>query len=152
MPPILGFERFDLPFDIDEIMQVYPPLKNVNFGIGEIFWHVFMLTILSNLGKLFPMFCYREEATLRERIALAIGMCPRGEIGAGVLIVSMGMLSVIEEKIVVVVMLTLVLNLLLSGPFVIVIQKILASTTPKQNRQGKEREYPHTDSHNPKDH
>ena len=48
--------------------------------------HVLALTVLSNLGKMFPAFCYRREAHWRERLALAIGMWPRGEVGAGVLV------------------------------------------------------------------
>lgn len=39
---------------------------------------------------MFPFFCYRKEATIRERLALSIAIFPRGEVGAGVLVVSMG--------------------------------------------------------------
>ena len=41
------------------------------------------------LGKMFPVFCYRTEATLRTRVALSLGMCPRGEVGAGVIVISL---------------------------------------------------------------
>ncbi len=53
-------------------------------------WHVAALTLLSNLGKLFPAFCYRKEAPLPHRVALSIAMFPRGEVGAGVLLVALG--------------------------------------------------------------
>jgi len=51
--------------------------------------HVLLITLLSNLGKMFPALCYRTEAGFRERLALAIAMFPRGEVGAGVLVVSL---------------------------------------------------------------
>ena len=39
-----------------------------------------------NLGKMFPAFCYRNEAHFRTRLALAIGMMPRGEVCAGIIV------------------------------------------------------------------
>jgi len=63
-------------------------LGSVNLGVA--IWHVAALTFLSNLGKLFPAFCYRKEALFRHRIALSIAMFPRGEVGAGVLLVALG--------------------------------------------------------------
>ena len=51
--------------------------------------HVVLITIVSNIGKCLPMLAYRDEATLRERLALSIGMFPRGEVGIGVLLVSL---------------------------------------------------------------
>lgn len=63
-------------------------LGSVN--VGTALWHVTALTLLSNLGKLFPAFCYRKEASLRHRVALSIAMFPRGEVGAGVLLVALG--------------------------------------------------------------
>lgn len=86
-------------------------------------WHVLALTILSNLGKCFPIFCYKNEASLRERIALSIGMFPRGEVGAGVLLVSISYgftgfpLTVAA--------LSLALNLLLTGVFILIILKLM---------------------------
>ena len=50
---------------------------------------VLAITALSNVGKMFPAFCYRREAALRERLALSVGMFPRGEVGAGVLVISL---------------------------------------------------------------
>ena len=49
------------------------------------------LTVLSNLGKCLLMFCYRkEEASLRKRLAVSAAMFPRGEAGAGVLMLALG--------------------------------------------------------------
>jgi Kef-type K+ transport system membrane component KefB len=57
---------------------------------GVMAGHVLALTLLANLGKMVPAFCYQREAHWKERLALAVGMWPRGEVGAGVLVVSLG--------------------------------------------------------------
>jgi hypothetical protein len=33
-----------------------------------------------------PAFCYQNEASRREALALSIGMFPRGEVGAGMIL------------------------------------------------------------------
>lgn len=86
--------------------------------------HVLVLTVLVNLGKMFPALCYRREASLRERLALAIGMWPRGEVGAGVLIVSLG--YHLGGPMITVSMLCLALNLVLTGVFIYVVKWLLA--------------------------
>ena len=45
---------------------------------GTIAVHVLIVSLLSNLGKLFPVFFYRDRK-LSERLALSIGMFTRGE-------------------------------------------------------------------------
>jgi len=85
--------------------------------------HIIAVTLLANLGKMLPAFCYRREATWQERLALAIGMWPRGEVGAGVLVISIG--YGIGGPIVTVAALSLVLNLVLTGGFVWVVRKLL---------------------------
>ncbi|BDG04843.1 sodium:proton antiporter [Anaeromyxobacter oryzae] len=94
-------------------------------GAGALALHVLGVTALANLGKMFPVFCYRGEATLRERLALSIGMWPRGEVGAGVLVVSLG--YGIGGPMVTVAALSLALNLLLTGGFIAVVKRLLAS-------------------------
>lgn len=92
-------------------------------GWGEIAVHVLVVTILANLGKMFPAFCYRKEASWRQRLAVAIGMWPRGEVGAGVLVVSIS--YGIGGPIVVISMLCLALNLVLTGVFILIIKRLL---------------------------
>lgn len=89
--------------------------------------HVLIVTVLSNLGKMFPAFCYRDEATFRERLAVAIGMWPRGEVGAGVLVVALsyGM----QGPFVLVAMLSLALNLVLTGVFIVIVKRLIAPQT-----------------------
>jgi Kef-type K+ transport system membrane component KefB len=82
-----------------------------------------VVTVLSNFGKMFPALCYRREATWKERLALAIGMWPRGEVGAGVLVVSIG--YGIGGPIVTVAALSLALNLVLTGGFIWMVKKLL---------------------------
>ena len=95
---------------------------SVSWGVMAL--HVVALTVISNLGKMFPALCYRREAHWRERLAVAIGMWPRGEVGAGVLVISLayGM----GGPIVTAAMLSLSLNLLLTGVFILMVKRLLA--------------------------
>jgi len=94
-------------------------------GLGwrAITLHVLILTILSNLGKMFPAFCYRREVHWRHRMAVAIGMWPRGEVGAGVLVLSLS--YGIGGPIVTVAMLSLALNLALTGVFILIVRRLI---------------------------
>ncbi len=94
-----------------------------SLGWGLIALHVVAVTILSNLGKMFPAFCYRREAHWRHRLAVAIGMWPRGEVGAGVLVLSLS--YGIGGPIVTVAMLSLALNLALTGVFIVIVKRLL---------------------------
>jgi Kef-type K+ transport system membrane component KefB len=93
-------------------------------GWGEIALHVAVITIISNIGKMFPAFCYRREAPLRERIALGIGLWPRGEVGGGVIVLSLS--YGIGGPVILVAMLSLALNLLLTGVFIVIIKRIIS--------------------------
>jgi Kef-type K+ transport system membrane component KefB len=85
--------------------------------------HVLAVTLISNIGKMVPLFCYSGEATLRERLALCIGMWPRGEVGAGVLVISLGF--GIAGASLTVAVLSLALNLLCTGLFIVAVKKLL---------------------------
>ncbi len=93
-----------------------PKIDFDSFFILPTIGNVLALTLLSNLGKMYPAFCYKKEATLRERLALSVAMFPRGEVGAGVLLVAISYnLHVNAIKIAA---LSLALNLLLTGVFI----------------------------------
>jgi len=94
-------------------------------GIGTLLLHVLIITLLANLGKMFPLFVYRKEAHWKERLAICVGMWPRGEVGAGVLIVSVG--YGIGGDMVTVAALSLALNLLLTGVFIWIVKRLLAA-------------------------
>jgi hypothetical protein len=102
-----------------------------SLGWRAITLHVIILTILSNLGKMFPAFCYRKEVHWRHRMAVAIGMWPRGEVGAGVLVLSLS--YGIGGPIVTVAMLSLALNLALTGVFILIVKKLI-SGVPEEPR------------------
>jgi hypothetical protein len=93
---------------------------------GIIALHVVLITLISNLGKMFPAFCYRREAHWRHRLAVAVGMWPRGEVGAGVLVLSLS--YGIGGPIVTVAMLSLALNLALTGLFIVAVKKLIEGT------------------------
>ncbi|MEP0841590.1 MAG: hypothetical protein HRF43_02620 [Phycisphaerae bacterium] len=93
-------------------------------GWTTIALHVLAVTLLANLGKMFPALCYRREATWRERMAVAVGMWPRGEVGAGVLVISLS--YGIGGSVVVIAMLSLALNLALTGVFIWWVKRLLA--------------------------
>ena len=97
--------------------------RQPSIGWAAIIAHVVVLTLLSNLGKIFPAFCYRREAHWRHRLAVAVGMWPRGEVGAGVLVLSLS--YGIGGPVVTVAMLSLALNLALTGMFILVVRKLL---------------------------
>jgi len=92
-------------------------------GWGVLLLHVLAVTVLSNLGKMYPALCYRDEAHWRERLALAVGMWPRGEVGAGVLVISIG--YGIGGPVLTVAALSLALNLVLTGVFILIVKQLL---------------------------
>ncbi|MCF7824689.1 MAG: sodium:proton antiporter [Candidatus Marinimicrobia bacterium] len=92
---------------------------------GMIAFHVFMVTIISNVGKMFPAFVYKREAHWKERLALAIGMWPRGEVGAGILVLALG--YGIGGDMVTVAALSLSVNLLLTGVFIWIVKALINS-------------------------
>lgn len=111
-----------------EVLAETPRLiyeSNKTLPISTILVHTFIITILSNVGKMFPAFCYSREASLRERLALALGMCPRGEVGAGIIVVSLSLVTDLESPIITIAMLSLALNLALTGPIIVCIRKLL---------------------------
>jgi Kef-type K+ transport system membrane component KefB len=109
------------PAAASEMISAQQPMP----GWGTLALHVLVVTVLSNVGKMFPAFCYRREATFRERLALAIGMWPRGEVGAGVLVVSLS--YGLGGPVITVAMLSLALNLLLTGVFIAWVKKLLGT-------------------------
>ena len=88
---------------------------------GEIALHVVAVSLLSNIGKLFPMLFYRDRK-LVERLALSIGMFTRGEVGAGVIFIALG--YSLGGPALIISVLTLALNLVLTGIFVIWVKKL----------------------------
>ena len=91
---------------------------------GMILFHVVIVSFLSNIGKLCPMFFYRDRK-IQERLALSIGMFTRGEVGAGIIVIAMG--YQLGGPALIISILSLVLNLVLTGFFVIAVKRISQS-------------------------
>jgi Kef-type K+ transport system membrane component KefB len=100
-----------------------PKIQLEGVTLGVLAAHVIALTVISNIGKCFPAFCYRKEASFRERLAVAVAMFPRGEVGAGVLLVAIG--YGMTGFPVAVAGLSLALNLLLTGVFISIVLWLL---------------------------
>jgi Kef-type K+ transport system membrane component KefB len=92
-------------------------------GWGVIALHVLAVTVLSNIGKMYPALTYRGEADWRQRMAVAVAMWPRGEVGAGVLVLSIS--YGIGGPMTIVAMLSLTLNLVLTGLFILIVKRLL---------------------------
>lgn len=105
--------------------SAFGPGSTIQFEMSaaEIVFHVLTLTVLLNLGKMFAAFCYRKEATLRERLAVSVSLFPRGEVGAGVLAVSLS--YGITGPFVAIGFLSLALNLILTGGFIVIVKRLL---------------------------
>ena len=97
--------------------------------------HVVAVSFLSNLGKLVPLFFYRDRK-LSERLALSVGMFTRGEVGAGVIFIALG--YNLGGPALIISVLTLVLNLILTGGFVVWVKRLaLKSYTPESGEMAK---------------
>ncbi len=97
---------------------------------GVLLLHVVAVSALSNLGKLVPVFFYRDRQ-LSERLALSVGMFTRGEVGAGVIFIALG--YSLGGPALIVSVLTLVLNLILTGGFVVWVKRLaLRSAAPEE--------------------
>ncbi len=88
---------------------------------GEIAIHVVVVTALSNIGKMVPLFFYREHS-FTERLALSIGMFTRGEVGAGIIFVSIG--YGLGGPLLAISLLTILANLILTGGFVVIVKRL----------------------------
>ncbi len=102
---------------------------NGSIPFSSLVVHALFVTLLANVGKMFPTFCYRDEANLRERFALSLCMCCRGEVSAGIIIVSLSLVTFVESPIIIIAMLSLILNFLLIGPIIAVIRWLTLSTS-----------------------
>jgi Kef-type K+ transport system membrane component KefB len=132
MPPLRGAVPAELLEPVEKPTLVFAGVsaealaaKNRFPGWGVIALHVLVVTLVSNLGKMFPALCYRKEAGLKERLALSVGMFPRGEVGAGVLVISLS--YGLGGPALTVAVLSLSLNLLLTGVFIAVVKKLIGS-------------------------
>ena len=127
MPLFIGVD-YDALASITSIVINQIPMP----GWDVIAIHVILVTLISNIGKLFPLFFYRDRK-LSERLAVSIGMFARGEVGAGVLFIAIG--YHLGGVLLVVSVLAMSLNLLLTGIFISYTKKLaLASSEETINK------------------
>lgn len=99
---------------------------------GVIAIHVVAVTVVSNIGKLFPLLFYRDRS-LSERLAVSVGMFARGEVGAGVLFIAIG--YHLGGVLLIVSVLAMSFNFLLTGFFISYAKKLTNnSLKPKAPR------------------
>ena len=99
-----------------------------NMSWGEIAIHVAVATLLSNIGKMVPTLFYRDKSLI-ERLALSIGMFTRGEVGAGIIFVSLG--YGLGGPLLAISLLTILSNLILTGGFVIIVKRLVIKAEKK---------------------
>ncbi|MGL5682327.1 MAG: hypothetical protein ACRDDZ_04625 [Marinifilaceae bacterium] len=109
-----------------DLAQVAASAKSITASQPMMSWgvlgmHVLIVTFLSNLGKMFPIFFYRDRNIL-ERLALSIGMFTRGEVGAGIIVIALG--YNLGGPALIISILSLVLNLILTGGFVLIVKNL----------------------------
>lgn len=94
--------------------------------------HVLIVSLLSNIGKLVPVFFYRDRK-LEERLALSVGMFTRGEVGAGIIFIAVG--YNIGGPALIISVLTLALNLILTGIFVVWVKWLALQAYKKEQKE-----------------
>lgn len=127
MPLVTGAAS-DAPVAAEAAASVTAAQPMMPWGI--LLLHVVAVSLLSNIGKLVPVFFYRDRK-LSERLALSIGMFTRGEVGAGVIFIALG--YSLGGPALIISVLTLVLNLILTGIFVVWVKRLALKTyTPEE--------------------
>lgn len=116
MPRFIGVDFFETEPEVYSVVASQPMMS-----WGEIGIHVLFVSVLSNIGKLFPLFFYRDRL-LTERLALSIGMFTRGEVGAGVIFIALG--YNLGGPVLIISVLTIVLNLIFTSIFVMWVKKL----------------------------
>lgn len=116
MPRFLGIDFAEASVGQDSVTGSQPMMSWEMIAV-----HVLIVSLLSNIGKLFPVFFYRDRK-LTERLALSIGMFTRGEVGAGVIFIALG--YNLGGPALIISVLTIVLNLILTGIFVLWVKKL----------------------------
>merc|ERR1719453_596530 len=101
-----------------------PGLRGLgHMGWGIVIIHVVLLNILMLVGKLLICLFYADDTVRKQRFALGLAMCPRGEIGASVIIITIQTLTGhIDPAYLGIVVLTVIGNLLVSCLLIIYVK------------------------------
>jgi hypothetical protein len=122
MPPMFGpwgpAHLVDRALSTSMITVSQPPLE-----WGDLLVHALLVTVIANLGKMVPALSYRHEAPWPERLAMAVSLWPRGEVGAGILVISLS--YGIGGPVLTVAMLSLAAKLSATGAFILIVQRLM---------------------------
>lgn len=121
--PMQWFDRTIKVLFMFFVGLILPKVPLDSYNLWILAAHVFAITILANLGKCFPLFFYKNEASLRERAGVSVAMFPRGEVGAGILVLAIehgatGYATTVAGF-------SLALNLLLTGVYIAIVIKLV---------------------------
>lgn len=94
---------------------------------GDFLLHVIVVSVLMILGKMFPICCYREEVGWQDRLALCLGMCPRGEVGASIIVIALEL--GVKGPAVIISMVALAINLVMSGGFIAAVKMLIRGSS-----------------------
>ena len=101
---------------------------------GQLVLHVIAVSLLMIVGKMFPLCVYRDEANLKTRLALSLGMCPRGEVGAGVIVISLTF--GIGGDAITIAVICLAINLVMSSFFIMAVKTLARTGSGNGNASG----------------
>lgn len=107
--------------------------ESEGMGAGELVGHVIAVSVLMVIGKMSLLFFYRSESNLRTRLALSLGMCPRGEVGAGVIVISLGL--GVSGDAASIAIICLALNITMSGLYILGVKKLVTVPLPGGGRK-----------------
>ena len=121
MPFFGSFEMSEVSTTTNSILgsQQMPSIMSLTL-------HIIVVTLLANIGKLVPIFFYRDRL-IQERLAISVGMFVRGEVGAGVIFIAIS--YNIGGPALVISIMTLALNLMLTGFFIAIVKKLATSVS-----------------------
>lgn len=120
MPQFIGVDMGSQSSNPDSVTASLPMMS-----WGMVAVHVVAVSLLSNIGKLMPLAFYRDRK-FSERLALSIGMFTRGEVGAGVIFIAIS--YGLGGPLLLISVLTIVLNLVLTGGFVMIVKRLALKT------------------------
>jgi Kef-type K+ transport system membrane component KefB len=124
MPPLFSNKHSE----IDSHRRLASSSLEENMSAGPLVLHVAVCSIMMNMGKLVPAFCYRSEASWRERLALAVAMMPRGEVGAAIIVNALAM--GIRGAALTIALFCLACNMAMMSGFILLVRRLTKDTVP----------------------
>jgi Kef-type K+ transport system membrane component KefB len=93
------------------------------YSLWELALHIGLITLISNFFKCATLFFYKDEASFKERLAVSVAMFPRGEVGAAVIALSIGL--GLPAGPILLATASLAFNLCLTGVFIYIVKRLI---------------------------